>query len=227
MHSRTVSIPFSRTPRASAGLAELLIWVYRDQRADIMTGRGLHVPDPASDEAKLSLEMRTSACGCAALEAISLLGSRIKTTGWLQRPSLHPDAERLHDALVDMSLEDWLGAALLFRFAVAGELPDYGDGAQELGPMFDARDRIIQDRYVETVELVDCVGRVSLVPLRYCPIEAYPSNDWIELSRAEYRQWHKALSRLWDYVQDLRLSKWRLEGVGAEAEPWLSDKKNK
>jgi len=63
-----------------------------------------------------------------------------------------------------------------------------------------------------------------LVPLRYCPVEAYPSDDWMDMSRGEYRQWFAALGRLQARLQGLPMSRWRLDGLGAEAEPWAEKK---
>ncbi|HVI52926.1 MAG TPA: hypothetical protein VM661_17085 [Candidatus Sulfotelmatobacter sp.] len=220
-------VPSSRTHphRVSIGLAPLLVWVYRDQKADKMSGRGLWAPEAEADAAPgVQVVRRWSGCGCAQLEAIALLGSRIDATGWQQRPVLHPDAEVLHDRLVEMSREDWMGALLLRRYGGDGGMPDWGDGDQELGPVFDARDKIVQDHSDEMVEVVDAVGRNLLVPVRYCPLEAYPSDDWVALTRGEYRQWFAALERLWARLDGLAFSRWRLDGLGAEAEPWMVKK---
>lgn len=216
--------PMRSAPRrVPTALVPLLVWVYRDQKADVMTGRGLWAPEAELDAgAGVQVVRRWSGCGCAQIEAIGVLGSRIEATGWQQRAVLHADAEAVHDALVAMSREDWMGALLLRRYAAAGSQPDWGDGEQELGPLFDARDKIIQDRYDEVVEVIDAVGRKLLVPVRYCPVEAYPSDDWVEMSRGEYRQWHAALLRLMERLGDVTLRRWRLDGIGAEAEPWRS-----
>lgn len=223
--SRLITSPHKRPRREATGLAQLLVWVYRDQRADVMTGRGLWAPEAEADApANIQVVRRWSGCGCAQVEAIGILGASIRSTGWEQRPVLHPDAEAVHDALVAMSRDDWMGALLLRRYGADGSVPEWGDGDQELGPLFDDRDKIVQDRYDEVVEVVDAVGRKLLVPVRYCPVEAYPSDDWIELTRGEYRAWYAALLRLMEGLQDARLSRWRLEGIGAEAAPWAAEK---
>lgn len=218
-------LPRIRPHREPVGLARLLVWVYRDQKADKMSGRGLWAPEAEADAAPgVQVVRRWSGCGCAQLEAIALLGSRIETTGWQQRPVLHPDAEAIHDVMVAMSRDDWMGALLLRRYGADGGMPDWGDGDQELGPVFDRRDKIVQDRYDEAVEVVDAIGRHLLLPLRYCPLEAYPSDEWVAASQGEYRQWHGALERLMARILDVRLQRWRLEGLGAVAEPWNMEK---
>lgn len=221
-HLRSPASPSRSRPQlVPTGLAQLLIWVYRDQKAEVMSGRGLWAPEAEADAPPNALVVRRwSGCGCAQIEAIGILGSRIDATGWQQRPVLHPDAETVHDQMVAMSKDDWIGALLLRRYAADGSAPDWGDGEQELGPVFDARDKIIQDRYDEVVEVVDAIGRQLLVPLRYCPVEAYPSDDWMDMSRGEYRQWFAALGRLQARLQGLPMSRWRLDGLGVEAEPW-------
>jgi len=214
----------SRPHLVAVGLAQLLVWVYRDQKADKMSGRGLWAPEAEADAGpNVQVVKRWSACGCAQIEAIGLLGTRIETTGWQQRPTLHPDAEAIHDRLVEMSREDWIGALLLRRHGGDAGVPDWDDGVQELGPVFDQRDKMVQDRYDEVVQVIDAVGRNLLVPLRYCPLEVYPSDDWVELSRGEYRQWHAALTRLMGRLEGVSLTRWRLDGLGAAAEPWVEN----
>lgn len=224
LHS-SVSPSRAKPHRVPTGLAQLLVWVYRDQKADVMTGRGLWAPEAEFDALPdVQVVRRWSGCGCAQVEAIGRLGVRVESTGWQQRAVLHPDAEAVHDALVAMSREDWMGALLLRRYGADGSTPEWGDGDQELGPVFDSRDKIVQDRCDEVVEVVDAVGRKLLVPVRYCPVEAYPSDDWIETTRGEYRRWHAALLRLSAGLAEIRLSRWRLDGAGAEAEPWAAKK---
>ena len=212
----------SRPIRQSCGLSDLLIWVYRDQKADMMSGLSLWVPqglEGERDGAKSTHYAGWSGCGCAQLESIAQLGARLNPPGW-QRPALHPDAEVIHEALVAMSHDDWMGALLLLRHARAGDVPEWGNGRQELVPVYDSRDRVIQDAYDEVVAVRNDKGRKYMVPLRYCPLTRHPSDDWVEMTRGEYRLWVGALGSLAARLAGKPLSRWRLDGLGVAREPW-------
>jgi hypothetical protein len=208
--------------REPTTLTALLVWTYARQKADVMSGKGLWtserkanaVPEPAQ---------QWSGCGCAQLAAVAALGARIERGGW-QRPALHPDAELVHDLVVEQSKDDWAGAMLLQRYGRQGDTPDWSDGRQEFEPLRDGRDRIVQDRYDEVAMVIDGRGRERAVPVLYCPIRLYPDDAWISMTRGEYRLWHGALGRL---VRALAhppagrgLIRWTVTGLGAAAEPW-------
>lgn len=199
-------------------MVSMLVWTYRDQKADVMTGKGLFGPEVAAvagDED--SWEPHAwSRCGCAQMEAIGHVGCRIDGGGW-QRPSLHPDAEVIHDAVVVLSQANWMGAALLRRYGRLGGTPDWcGDIRQEFEPVFEANSRRpVQDRFDE-VSMVK--GRAS--KHLYCPVQLYPPNEWIDLARGEYCAWHGALGRLFVSLSDATLSRHELTGLGAVPEPW-------
>ena len=64
-------------------------------------------------------------------------------------------------------------------------------------------------------------GNVRVVPITYCPVEVYPSNDWTDLCRAEYSAWHAALVRLTERLETANLRAWNVTAPGAEARPWV------
>lgn len=206
----------------STDLVALLIWTYQRQKADVMSGRGLWTPEVRAS-ADLEPSQGWSGCGCAQLEAVAALGVRIEPGGW-QRPALHPDAELVHDLVVELSRTDWVGATLLRRHGRQGDMPDWGAGPQVLEPVRDGRDRIVQDRYDEVVTIRDAAGRERVVPVPYCPVQRFPSDEWLDMIRGEYRHWFAALRRLAAMLSrpadGRRLSRWTVSGLGTTAEPW-------
>ena len=211
-------------PRESTSLVDLLAWTYQRQKADVMSGRGLWAPEidaeADSEAARLGMPVRHwSTCGCAQLEAIALLGTRIDGGGW-QRAALHADAELVHDELIEMSRIDWMGASLLRQYGRQGDIPDWNGGTQEYEPVRDARDRIVQNYFDEVVTLTDACGRQSQVPVRYCPVQLYPSNDWMEMLRGEYQHWFAALEKFALRLQARKLVRWQVSGLGVSREPW-------
>jgi len=211
--------------RESASLVELLAWTYKRQKADVMSGRGLWTPEidaeAESEAARLGMPVRQwSTCGCAQLEAIALLGARIDGGGW-QRAALHVDAEVVHDELIEMSRVDWMGATLLRQYGRQDDVPEWSGGTQEFEPVRDARDRIVQNHFDEVVTHTDAFCRQSQAPVCYCPVQLYPSNDWVEMVRGEYQHWFAALEKFALRLQARTLVRWQVSGLGAPREPWV------
>ncbi|HEY1722544.1 MAG TPA: hypothetical protein VGG27_14975 [Magnetospirillaceae bacterium] len=210
--------------REPATLTALLVWTYARQKADIVSGKGLWTPKRIA-KAEPEPVQQWSGCGCAQLAEVAALGARIEKGGW-QRPAVHPDAELVHDLLVEQSKTDWAGAMLLLRYGRQGGTPEWSDGRQEFEPVYDDRDRVIQDRYDEVALVIDGRGRERAVPVLYCPVRPYPDDAWVQMTRGEYRLWHGSLRRLADSLAnpplDKRLIRWALTGLGAAAEPWIS-----
>jgi len=205
--------------RESTSLVALLIWTYQRQKADVMSGKGLWMSEAKASDPELEPAQAWSGCGCAQLAAVAALGARIAGGGW-QRPIVHPDADLIHDRVVEMSKTDWSGAMLLRRYGRQGGVPEWSEGRQEFEPEYDARDRIIQDRYDEVALVADAAGRPRAVPVRYCPVRLYPSDSWVDMTRAEYRLWHRALRNLGAALSERKLTRWTVTGLGAAAEPW-------
>ena len=209
--------------REGIALTALLVWTYQRQKADAMSGKGLWSPELARESDGGEPARRWSGCGCAQLAAVAALGVRIEGGGW-QRPAVHADAELVHDLVVAMSEDDWAGAMLLRRYGRQGGAPEWSEGRQEFEPVRDARDRIVQDAYDEVALVIDARGRERAMPVRYCPVRAHPSDAWIEMTRAEYRTWFAALKRLARALAappgKRALTRWRIVGLGATAEPW-------
>ena len=216
----TAELAASTGRQESTHLVGLLIWVYQRQKADVMTGRSLWSPELAAEAAKLGRPIRqVSRCGCARIGEIGLLGTQIDGGGW-QRPALHPDAELVHDRLVELSRKDWIGALLLQRYGRQGGVPEWDGGRQEFEPVRDQRDRIIQNRCAEVVMFRDGRGRLIEASVPYCPVQPYPSDEWLALLRGEYAHWFTALQSLAADLSGRVLTRWQMIGLGAEATPW-------
>ncbi len=126
-------IPCGIVVREPTTAVALLTWVYRDQKADVMSGLDLHGPDGAGPAAAHSHAPWPPDC-CAVLARTARLGGRIRGTGHLQRPALHPDAEAVHDLVVALSANDPAGARLLRDYGRLGEIPDPCDTWPEAFP---------------------------------------------------------------------------------------------
>jgi len=209
--------------RESTDLVSPLVWTYHRQKADVMSGKGLWSSEHKTIAPDEEPPQAWSGCGCAQLAAVAALGARIDGGGW-QRPAVHSDADAIHDLVIELSKTDWIGAMLLRRHGREGAAPTWSEGRQEFEPVRDERDRIVQDRVDESVMIVGAGGHARAVPVKYCPVRLYPSDAWIEMSRGEYRAWHRALQRLAAMIARLPdgrgLVRWAVTGLGAASEPW-------
>lgn len=207
-----------RTVGQPTTMVALLDWVYRRQKADLVTCKPLHGPKP-QDEAVAPAAMSSVGGGFEMLERMAELGVRVDGGG-RQSYCLHADAEIVHDAVVALSASDWAGAALLVRHGQIATQPDWGDVRQEWEPVRDASGRIVDDRFDEEVVLRGR-GRPRRVKVTYCPVQPYPSDEWVDMTRGEYRCWYQALTALRDRLPPLTL--WRVAGLGVRARPWEDD----
>ncbi len=214
-------------------VAALMVWVYRSQKADVMSGRDLAGADGSA--AMDAPRRNRSLDGCARLEDFQNLGALIPSTGHQQRPALHADAEAIHDLVVALSQTDWVGATLVHRHGRSGEPPDYCDEIPTPEPvrrMVGKRERIVEDdclpghSHLEQSRNVDPRSgavRESWVeiPHCFCPIRYWPTVACVEAARAEYRLWWRTLATLAARLP--RLSRWHIIGLGAEERPWAWD----
>ncbi len=201
-------------------VADLLIWVYRDQKADRVTGKDLLTGAKPRKKAAPPTARKDS---CLAVEQARLLGAVIPGTGHRQRYRLHPDAEAVHDQMITLSAIDPLGPALLRHYARIASVPDAGGGIPAPAPVH--RIDIDGEHLVDDAFLPDeghferhmIKGRVVLVRVRYpfCPIRYWPSPEARDDARNQYRVWWTALNRLAETLPPLR--RWIPKGLGASA----------
>src|SRR5579862_7929412 len=143
VRARATQSPAATQTYQITDLVALLVWTYERQKADLMSGKGLHRPEAKAADPDREPRHTWSGCGCAQLLAVATLGARIESGGE-QRAVLHGDAELVNDLVVAMSQTDWIGAMLLRRYARQGGAPEWSEGRQEFEPERDARDRIVQ-----------------------------------------------------------------------------------
>lgn len=201
--------------REDTTLVSLLDWTYRRQKADIMTGKGLWQPEELSGLNDDDYHGGWSGDGCAALESCGALGAIIPGTGHKQRAVVHDDAVAVHDAVVALSRSDWVGAMLLRRYGRQGGMPEWRSSQPRPVPVMPTRgNKPVVASFVN--EYVGRDGRRRKVSAQYSMIEYVPPPGMVEIMRGEYRAWWAGLSAL----SVPRLSRWRLVGPGAVAEPW-------
>lgn len=211
--------------REPTTVVDLITWVYRSQKADLMSGKDLFVPQQPSSETKAAPGRSSLA---DVLEA-GRLGAVIRGTAARQRSLLHPDAEAIHDRVVEMSRADWLGPSLLLRCGRAGAVPDYADEVPQPLPvhrMKGRREVVVEDAmapgesHLEAVADGNTLAWVE-VPHPHCPLQYWPTIAEIERSRVDYRAWWRALRDLAAGLPPLQ--RWNVTGLGAEEQPWRWD----
>lgn len=201
-----------RPLRQPIPMDRLLVWTYRDQRADVVIARGvgLHGLEAAADGVEIH---GSSSCGCAAVARIAELGVRVDRLGH-DRGDLHPDAELVHRAVMELGgkVAGLPVAHLVIRCASRGEVPD-----AMVGEVPQARPYIHEANGTVKVTWLD-KGR----DYGFCPIAWSPSWAEIDAAREEYRVWWSAVRALaFALAGDGRLTRWHPLLPEARAEPWI------
>jgi len=214
------------TVREEITMVELLTWTYRRQKADLMTAKPLHLPEAPAPTPPPAW----SRDGCVAVARDALLGARIPTTAAAQRPTLHPDADAVHDRVVARSIADPLGAMLLLRHGRSGEPPTWGAEIPRPEPVTrhrDGREEIIEDAtlpgqsHLERRRPAKGVAAAWVEVFHpYCPLEYWPSVAVIDQTRLEYAMWRAALVAVFDVLPPLK--RWVIRDIGAPSEPWAA-----
>ncbi len=220
---------------------EFVTWAYRDQLVDRLSGRTLPGMERAGEEGEARA---TSRDGIAALQRIAALGLRIPGGGcWGGSTDCHPDAEQLHDIVLDIGRERWLAAALILRFGQSGEPPPTTDQQPVPYPTEPdwERDRIgraviagqtvcyrvaVAERVAERIPIIERRGRSRRVivgyrwesrDIEYCPLDWQPSPQWIEAVNGEHRAWRAAMDLLLARLGGVPFRSHRIQGVQAAA----------
>lgn len=202
--------------RERTTLVGLLAWTYRDQKADMMCGKGLHGMEARADGGDGGAFSR-GASSAASVAANGMLGCIIPSTAWQQRPAVHPDAVTVAEA-VEL-LADGPGRWLVIEHARAGTTPGWG-AAQHLEPvMFGGRPKVVE---IDMVQVRYPNRTIRDVPVTWCPVEPYPSDAFVAMCKSEYRIWRRALEVLALLLGGLPLTRWTIDGIGAEDEPWTA-----
>ncbi len=195
--------------RVPTDIEDLLVWTYRDQRADVVirNGVGLHDTEAAMDESTTE-RGASSTCGCAALERIGRAGCRVDGGG-MSADHLHEDAERIHRAVELLALPI---AALVIRNARISDQPDCMAGVMPRPcPMLNPRRQVS----------VRCDAWDRNRDYGWCPVEWTPSQMRIDAAREEYALWWQALRSLAGWVRR-DLVRYRATGPAISATPWVT-----
>lgn len=104
-----------RQHKRHVDLFDLCVWAYRDQMVDRVMGRGLFEGEAAVDEEE---PHGISGCGCAVIERIQAIGSRIDGGKWAGlNDRVHPDAVSVERAVG--------GNRAIVEHARLGEAPEW------------------------------------------------------------------------------------------------------
>lgn len=201
-------------PRERIPATRLLAWTYRDQKADLMTGKGLHGLEAKADGHEGGAFADSRSC-CTTVEMNGLLGTVIRSTAHQQRPSLHQDAEIIHDVVMGLN---WPIARLLMHYGRTGSVPDWGD-KQFLEPIIQKGGQVVDYAVAETVR-VAYRREVRTVEVCYCPLALYPADEALGAMREVYAMWHRGMSDVAAQLADSPLVRWAVDGIGAPAKPW-------
>lgn len=200
--------------RESTTLVGLLDWAYRRQCADAMIGRGLHGLEAGADGDDGGAFSRGGS-NAATIAMNGQLGCIIRSTGWQQAPDVHPDAIAVVNA-VEM-LDDGPGRWLVVEHARRGTSPTWGSEPYFVPSGVYRHDLGVVIRHDEVQRPHK---RPQTVEVRACPVELHPSPAYVAMCRDEYRRWYLALEVLALVLDHRSLTRWRVDGIGADPEPW-------
>src|SRR5260370_10057602 len=96
------AIGTSERRRREIDIEPFLVWVFRDQKAHVIEGRGVGLFAAEADAGGIPRQ-GISADGCASVERLALLGCAIDGGGMANGLDLHPDAEPAYAAVNRLS----------------------------------------------------------------------------------------------------------------------------
>lgn len=201
-------------PRERVSAVRLVQWVYREQKADIMSGKGLYDAEASADSGNGEVSYGQSCV--AKCETAARLGDIIRSTGHMQNPALHPDAEIIHDIVCGMH---WTRSNLLISHGRLGTVPEWNSAIQQLDPV-EYRGEIVEDRVAEVVEIIKKNRSREQVTVKFCPVQPYPPDEVVEMHRGVYRTWFAGMLGLVRRLAMAPLVRWEVAGMGAVEEPW-------
>jgi hypothetical protein len=203
-------------------VVELVNWVYADQRAHILDGRGIGLHEGERIAARVMPADRAgSGSSQAQFEAIMQLGVRVDKTGY-DVGDLHPVAEVINSLVTAMP-----GGRLIIEFGRRRAIPEGGSFEVALGPSWK-----VEPRY----DMVTCGATLLSLPRQgafdvvydgnkhpiYCPLELEHGPDYLAALRAEYVAWHDSLTSLVDTCRQQRdrIGGLIVSGPKLAREPW-------
>lgn len=193
----------ARDLRAATTMWGLLVWAYKRELVRYCEGR-------VSDFSHGGGGGSNAETVCRALRSGMVRSGPVAR---VTRVPVHPDAEWVHGLVRSLDRDEFW---LIVRSAEAEQPPEWN-------PMIEP---------LRVVPLLKANGRPRMI---VCPIEKRPVACRIEVhgvppaeaeatrqaARERYAHWHRLLWAMREKIleQDA-LTRWRVTGVGAEAEPW-------
>jgi hypothetical protein len=185
--------------RETTTIIDLLEWTYRVQMADRMSGQGVYAVEEGADG---GISYGSSSAAAVARNAV--LGATILSTGHMQRYALHPDAEAVHAAVQSLP---WAQGLLLMQYARTGDRPR-SSVSQSLEPVLCGGHPRLGVAEIVRVRYRNAVYRD--VPVTYCQLELYPSDEYVALCMVEHNAWVVALEALRHRLGAVGLKRWRI-----------------
>lgn len=171
------------TGKRALPIEDLLEWVYRVQRADLVLGRA------DNRERNWLAGAGISADGCAIVERQGVLGTRVDGGGYAAA-DLHPDAEAIHaqiGVLLARRALTPVQVGLLLECGKTGGVPEWSAGVPLPGPV------PVEEGAVGYLTIG---GKFN----RYCPISWEPPLTLAGDLQNGYESWYKALIILYEVL---------------------------
>lgn len=214
---RAVTAGLLRAPgkARTIDVVDLLVWVYRDQKAHLVDGRGigLYAGERAADHGVVSETTMTAVVG-----EVGRIGCMIDRIG--RDPGhLHPAAEVVNEIVAGLGKPV---TALLVTYGRRAEYPPAFDLTVELRPAWKRRpefDQYGMPKKGSVRMILD--GNDNVIG---CRLEQVPSGDMVEDLQADYRWWHQGLVAVAGQCrrQQQRLGRLFVTGPTVPAEPWIT-----
>lgn len=174
-----------RSSKAEIDIEKFLIWGYQIQKIGVIMARGSGLLF-AEARADGIIWGNVSGDGCYDVMRASYLGTNVDKTG-SDSGKAHPDAETLHEVLVDMTKkgkDNSVTAGLVYQHALSGSRPDWMPGAQTRVV------KILNRR--GTPKMIYDNNRKAVA----CRVSFENPPEMIGFQRAVYRTWHTGLAIL-------------------------------
>lgn len=221
MRAETVRLLKAPGKARCMDVVDLLVWVYRDQKADRVDGRGIglfegeRVAD-AADRGRVALP-GAGRTMTAVVGEIATVGCRIDRIGY-DTGQLHPIAERVNE------LVERIGApasGLLVHYGRRAEYPPAYDLRVELTPAWRGRPKYRQDGKPDERHVLRIYDKTRNAI--GCRLELRPQNSMIGDLQQDYRLWYGGLLAVVDRWRQLadRAGRLFVTGPIVPAEPWL------
>jgi hypothetical protein len=208
-------------------VVDVMVWVFRDQEAHVVDGRGIGLFEGERAMGGKAIAGRSMT---AVVGEIATVGCMIDRDGY-DLGQLHPMAEAVFE-IVDEMPNPYRG--LLVKFGKLGALPDGYDADWRLGPKWKydpdhptrARHDSGGDINPKAIEYLYDANRHAIA----CALEPDHPPYFIEALRDEYRTWHDGLCavvrRCSAPSQRKRLERLVVTGPTLPSDPWSTPRRH-